>query len=103
MRDFAVMPQKNLRTLPENVNIEDAIYVEYIATAIRLLDELDIQKGSTSPWGGHPGNIIAQLVIYYQAIPILIDGNEKNLEIAKQSNIYYTYIRRGTPARASMR
>lgn len=92
LRDFAVMPQKNLRPLPENVKIEDAIYVEYIATAIRLLDELDIQKGEhvAIMGAGILGNIIAQLVIYYQAIPIIIDGNEKNLEIAKQSSIYYT-------------
>ena len=85
LRDFAVMPQKNLRTLPENVNIEDAIYVEYIATAIRLLDELDIQKGEhvTIMGAGILGNIIAQLVIYYQAI--YPHRRQRNLEIAKQA------------------
>lgn len=92
LRDFAVLPPKNLRLLPENVQIGDAIFVEYIATAIRLLDKIDIQKGDhVAIMGGDIlGNIIAQLVIYYQGIPILIDSNEKNLEAAKQSNIYYT-------------
>lgn len=92
LRDFAVVPLKNIKHLPENVKIEDAIFLEYIATAIKLLDSIDLQKGEHVAIVGADilGNIIAQLVIYYQAIPIMIDSNEKNLEIAKSSDIYYT-------------
>lgn len=92
LRDFAVIPLRSIKHLPENVKMEDAIFLEYIATAIKLLDKIDLQKGEHVAIIGADilGNIIAQLVIYYQAIPIMIDSNEKNLEIAKNSNIYYT-------------
>jgi threonine dehydrogenase-like Zn-dependent dehydrogenase len=92
LRDFAIIPLKNIKRLPENVKAEDAIFLEYIASAKKLLDSMDIQKGEHVVIAGADilGNIIAQLVIYYQAIPIMVDDSEKNLEIAKNSDIYYT-------------
>lgn len=92
LRDFVIIPFNNLKLLPENVKTDDAIFLEYIATAIKLLDSMDVQKGEHVAIVGADilGNLIAQLVIYYQAIPIMIDSNEKNLEIAKESGIYYT-------------
>ena len=35
------------------------------------------------------GIIISQLLIYYQAVPILCTQHEENLNIAKESGIYY--------------
>lgn len=93
LRDFAVVPIDSIKLLPENVKTEDAIFLEYIATALKVLDCIDLHKGEHVVISGADilGNILAQLVIYYQAIPIMIDDNENNLEIAKNSDIYYTF------------
>ena len=105
LRDFAVLPPKNLRLLPENVQIGDAIFVEYIATAIRLLDKIDIQKGDhVAIMGGDIlGNIIAQLVIYYQAIPILITATKRISKPQSKATSTTPYPTRSTPERASTR
>lgn len=92
LRDFAVLPLANIKKLPENVKTEDAVFVEYIAIALKIIDDIRVHKGEhvIICGAGVLGNIIAQLVMYYQAIPVLIDSNPQNLERAKSSEIYYT-------------
>ncbi|MBQ9480843.1 MAG: alcohol dehydrogenase catalytic domain-containing protein [Clostridia bacterium] len=92
MKDFAVVPFESVYPLPESVSDKDALFIEYISLAISVIDKLKIQKGDhVAIIGGNVvGNIIAQLIIYYQAVPIIIDDNDTNLEIAKRSGIYYT-------------
>ena len=36
------------------------------------------------------GNVFSQLLIYYQAVPILLDYDEENLQCAKNCGVYYT-------------
>ena len=92
LRDFGNFPIENLMKLPDQVTDTEAIFTEYIALAHEVLDTLHIEKGDhIAVVGGDVlGNIIAQLAIYHQAIPILIDSHERNLEIAKETKIYYT-------------
>ena len=92
MKDFAVLPFESVYPLPESVSDNEALFIEYIALAISVIDKLKIQKGEhVAIIGGNVvGNIIAQLIIYYQAVPIIIDDNDTNLEIAKRSGVYYT-------------
>ena len=61
-----------------------------MATAV--VDKLDIQKGDyvAVVGGNNFANIFAQLLIYYQAVPILMTNDNEDLEIAKNSGIYYT-------------
>ena len=92
LTDFKNIPISNLMHLPKQVNDEDALFSEYISLALDVLDTLNIEKGDqVAIVGGNTlGNILAQLTIYYQAIPILIDNNAKNLEKAESTGIYYT-------------
>lgn len=92
LKDFAIVPFDNIYQLPKSVSDKDALFIEYISLAISVIDKLKIQKGEhVAIIGGNIiGNIIAQLIIYYQAVPIIIDDNYDNLDIAKRSGIYYT-------------
>ncbi|MBP5193273.1 MAG: alcohol dehydrogenase catalytic domain-containing protein [Clostridia bacterium] len=92
LKDFAVIPHENIYQLPKSVSDNEALFIEYISLAISVIDKLQIQRGEhVAVIGGNlVGNILAQLIIYYQAVPIIIDDNDKNLEIAKRSGIYYT-------------
>jgi threonine dehydrogenase-like Zn-dependent dehydrogenase len=91
LRDFVTMPLFSVKTLPENVNTEDAVFIDHIALALNVADSLNIHKGEhVIIVGADPlGVILAQLVMYYQAIPVILDDNLANLEIAKNSEIYY--------------
>ncbi len=92
LKDFAVVPFSNVFQLPAGVSDTEALFIEYLSLAISVIDKLHIQKGEhVAIIGGNTiGNIIAQLIIYYQAVPIIIDDNDDNLQIAKRSGIYYT-------------
>lgn len=92
LKDFAVVPAEKVYQLPKSVSDTEALFIGYLSLAISVIDKLQIQKGEhVAVIGGNIiGNIIAQLLIYYQGVPMLIDDNESNLEIAKRSGIYYT-------------
>lgn len=92
LRDFANIPISNLIRLPDQVSDTEAIFTEHIALAHEILDTLHLEKGDhiAVVGGDILGNLIAQLAIFHQAIPVLIDSHERNLETARETKIYYT-------------
>jgi len=91
LRDFVSVPAEKLFVLPESVSGLDALFIKDISLAIAVVDKLGIQKGDYVAIVGANdfGNILAQLLIYYQAVPIVMTINEENYKIAKNSGIYY--------------
>lgn len=94
LRDFCVMPFSSIHRLPSSVSDLAALNIDYICKAIAIIDKLDFKKGDhIAVIGGNTfGNILAQLIIYYRGVPILVDDNQDNLDIAKKSGIYYTIL-----------
>jgi L-gulonate 5-dehydrogenase len=92
LRDFAVLPCSELFNLPDSVTDDNALFIEHIALSIAIIDKLNITKGDHVAVIGAStlGNLLCQLIIYYQGVPILIDKDEANLEVAIKSGIYYT-------------
>lgn len=92
LRDFVVLPESNAYVLPEAVSEDDALFIRHISLAITIIDKLNIDRGNhvAIVGGSYLANIIAQLLMYYQSVPIIIDSNAKNLEIAHKTNVYYT-------------
>ncbi|MCL2177045.1 MAG: zinc-binding dehydrogenase [Firmicutes bacterium] len=92
LSDFAYVPVTNLYELPSSIKDEDAIFAEYIALGLNALSQISLEKAEYVAifGGGITGNILAQLVLYYQAVPIIIDDDEHKLEIAKAHGVYYT-------------
>jgi len=92
LRDFAVIPCSELFTLPDSVSDDNALFIEHIALSISIIDKLNIKKGEHVAIIGAStlGILLCQLIIYYQGVPILIEKNDANLEIANKSGIYYT-------------
>jgi len=93
LSDFISAPPEKLFVLPESVSDLHALFIEHISLAIAVVDKLKIQKGDyVAIVGGNDfGNILAQLLIYYQAVPILMCNNDEDFEIAKNSGIYYVF------------
>ena len=92
LKDFAVTNVSNVFTLPASVKDADAVYVEHVALALSIIDKLNVQKSSHVAiiGGGVFASILGQILIYYQAVPIIIDDKESNLRAVKKSGIYYT-------------
>ena len=91
LRDFAVVDNSSLFFLPPTVKDSDAILIDHISLALSAIDKLNISKGEHVAviGGGYIGLLISMLIIYYQGVPILIDGKEGNLERARLAGVYY--------------
>ena len=91
LRDFAVVHNSQLFYLPSTVRDSEALLIDHIALAIATIDKLNIAKGEHVAviGGGVIGLLLSMLIIYYQGVPILIDGESANLEKARLAGIYY--------------
>lgn len=91
LSDFVDVAPEKLFVLPESVPDLEALFIEHISQAISVVDKLGVQKGDYVAIIGanNFGNILAQLLIYYQAVPIVMTTNEEDYKIAKDSGIYY--------------
>lgn len=91
LSDFISATPDKLFILPESVSDFEALFIDKISLAISIFDKLNIKKGDyVSVIGANNfGIIFAQLLIYYQAVPIIMTLNEESFDIAKSSGIYY--------------
>ncbi len=91
LSDFITTSQEKLFVLPDTVSDFEALFIDQISLAIAVVDKLDVQKGDYVAIVGanNFGNILAQLLIYYQAVPIILTTDSEDFEIAKNSGIYY--------------
>ncbi len=91
LSDFVSANQNSLYLLPNSVSDFSALFIGHISLAISVIDKLGIQKGDyVSIIGANNfANILTQLLIYYQAVPIIATMNEEDYTIAKDSGIYY--------------
>lgn len=91
-RDFAVVGANDLYGLPERVDDGEAMFLEHIATAVGIINRLALQKGEHIAIVGATvtGIILAQVAMYYQAVPVLLDLRRDRLDIAASLGVYYT-------------
>ena len=91
LRDFISSPIERIFILPDSVSDTEALFIGQISLALDIIDRLNIKKGDyVSVVGANNlGNILAQLLIYYQAVPIVMTNNEHNYNVAKETGIYY--------------
>ena len=92
LRDFMIVPASDLILLPPQVDEETAIFTSLVATAIETFGRLNVEKGEHVVILGAnaQGLIAAQVAIYYQAIPVLVDYREDLLDLGRKLGIYYT-------------
>ncbi len=91
LQNFVSVPAELVHHLPDNISNEQALFVSYVAFCINIVDALDMEKGSHVAIfaSTKTGIILAQLVAYYQAVPILVSGNEDLLNVARSLGIFY--------------
>lgn len=89
--DFAWLPQENVIFM-QDIKEDDGIFLCYVAQAIAILDSLKLEKGDyVTIIGASPiMNILSQLILYYQAIPIVISNDGSKLQKVRENGVYYT-------------
>ncbi len=92
LSDFAVVNSGDVYKLPDRIDDGEAMFLEHIATAVSIIGKLGLEKGEHIAIIGASitGIILAQVAMYYQAVPILIDVRRDRLDIASSLGIYYT-------------
>ena len=111
LRDFAVFAVEDISILSSSIQTQDdkpliidnsplnnritdkqALFIDHVALCHKIIDAIHLKKGEhvVIVGGNLCGIILAQLVIYYQGIPILVDNNEKNIQLAQSCGLYYT-------------
>lgn len=91
LADYVYAPLQNIYTIPDGLKDCDITFIEDIAMACNVIEKLDVDKTKyVMLYGCSSVNlIIAQLCIYYQAIPIIIDNDNARLSIAQDLGVYY--------------
>ncbi len=91
LRDFVAQSERDMTLLPDSVNDEKALLVQHIALAKAAIERLHPQKGDHIAVIGADlvGLFAAQLLIYQQVAPILIDARQERLDFARTCGVYY--------------
>lgn len=93
LQNFIDLPYTVLHKLPDNLSNEKALFVSYVSLCLNIVDALNLEKGrhiavfaSTKT-----GLVLAQLLAYYQAVPIFISNREELLTAAQRLGIFYCF------------
>lgn len=91
LSDFSVVSADDVYIIPDRIRDEEAVFIENVAIAINALSRMNVEKGSQIVIIGATveGIILAQVAMYYQAVPIVVDMNEEMLALAQKIGVYF--------------
>lgn len=94
LREFLITNLDNAYILPTQINDKAALFISPLSLCLEIVDKLQIEVGTQVLIAGanYIGILLAQLLLYKKAIPILVDASIQNLELAKNVGIYYTFL-----------
>ena len=93
LKNFVDLHYSQLHRLPDTLSTDKALFVSYVAFCLSVIDALNLEKGrhiaifsSTKT-----GLILAQLIAYYQAVPVFISNKQDLLQTAREMGIFYCF------------
>ncbi len=94
LSDFVMLSPDEMTPLPVSVSDAKALFLHQVAVAKAAVDRLEPKKGQhVAVVGANPvGILAAELLIYQQAAPILVDADESRLAFARRCGVYYTEL-----------
>lgn len=101
-REFLTLPLRNLHRVPTEISTEQAVFVEPIAAACEILDQVKIPKGERVAvlGDGKLGLLIAQVLHAHGADVHLFGRHRHKLRIAEAAGVTTAIIRKKIPERA---
>ncbi len=93
LKNFVDLPYTLLHKLPDNLSNDRALYTSYVAFCLNIIDSLNLEKGRHIAIfsSTRTGIILAQLIAYYQAVPVYISEREDLLQLAREHGIFYCF------------
>lgn len=91
LRNFVDLPYTILHHIPDNLSNEKALFVSYVSFCLNIVDALKLEKGKHVAVfaSTKTGLILAQLIAYYQAVPIFCSNEEVLVAEARKMGILY--------------
>jgi threonine dehydrogenase-like Zn-dependent dehydrogenase len=87
--EYLVLPERNLHVVPDEVSDEEAVFVEPLAAAFRILEQVDVRDDDTAIvlGDGKLGLLVAQVLNTRAARVILVGRHKEKLRLAEQFGI----------------
>lgn len=87
--DYAVLPRENLHLVPESVGDLDAVFIEPLAAAVEVLEQVHIRRSDRVVvlGDGKLGLLVAQVVHASGHQVTLVGRHEEKLAIAREAGI----------------
>jgi threonine dehydrogenase-like Zn-dependent dehydrogenase len=88
-REFLTLPERNLRRVPREISSEEAVFVEPLAAACEILDQVRIAKGAPVAvlGDGKLGLLVAQVLQAHGAEVHQYGRHKEKLRIAERAGV----------------
>ena len=93
LQNFVDLHYSQLHRLPDSISTDKALFVPYVAFCLNIVDALNLEKGRHIAIfsSSKTGLILAQLIAYYQAVPVFISDKQELLQAAREMGIFYNF------------
>ncbi|MBL8817418.1 MAG: alcohol dehydrogenase catalytic domain-containing protein [Planctomyces sp.] len=86
--ESVVVPESNLHLIPESVTDEVAVFVEPVAAACRIPEQIVVDRQNVTVLGdGRLGNLCAQVLRHHGALVTVVGKHEAKLRLLRQIGI----------------
>ncbi|MEW5819743.1 MAG: alcohol dehydrogenase catalytic domain-containing protein [Cyanobacteriota bacterium] len=87
--DYTYLPENNLHIIPDNVSDEEAVFVEPLAAAFRIVEQIDIKNDYKIIvlGDGKLGLLIAKVLSLYSNNVLAVGKHKNKLSLLENSNI----------------
>jgi len=101
-REFLTLPESNLHVVPNSISNETAVFVEPLAAACEILDQVDIPDGANIAvlGDGKLGLLIAQVLNARRKSVQLYGRHKDKLRIAERAGVQVILAKGKLPSRA---
>jgi len=101
-REFLTLPVKNLHPVPKSISTEHAVFIEPVAAACEILDQVKIQKGTQIAvlGDGKLGLLIAQVLQAHGAKVLLLGRHPEKMRLVEWSGVTTEVLGDKSPKRA---
>jgi threonine dehydrogenase-like Zn-dependent dehydrogenase len=82
---YLVLPERNLHVVPDEISDDEAVFVEPLAAAFRILEQVDVRNDDTAIvlGDGKLGLLVAQVVNTRADRVVLVGRHEEKLRLAQ--------------------
>jgi alcohol dehydrogenase len=101
-REFLTLPVTNLHRVPKSIPTEHAVFIEPVAAACEILDQIKIAKGAQVAvlGDGKLGLLIAQVLQAHGAKVLLLGRHREKMRLVEWSGVTIEVLPKTLPERA---